>query len=240
MADFQQKNDLDLRFGGSTLGDFGYFYDVELPWLYACINSIRRNKVCPDSEAVEPVANQFKVEDNKIFIRNADNTTWIYLFDQAYGGGLHGVDEHVLTSLDLATENTKANKVAVYDVDGNLPASITGSAASIAGKRVDASGIQDGQIICYDAGTNKWVPTDKFSGVGSGKSLVLQDALGVLSSYNGGATTTVDLPVRGLLPDTTYAVGDIANTNQLASNVMLVCVGAGTTPATIPDLTGGS
>lgn len=239
MADFQQKNDLDLRFGGSTLGDFGYFYDVELPWLYACINSIRRNKVCPDSEAVEPAADQIKVEDSKLYVRNASNSAWVFMFDIAYGGGIRAEGETVLTTADLATASSMANKVAVYNEDGVLPASITGSAASIAGKRVDASGIQDGQIICYDVGTNTWKPTDKFSGVGSGKSLVLQDSLGVLSSYNGGATTRVDMPVRSLLPDTTYAVGDIANTNQLASNVMLVCVGAGTTPATIPDLTGG-
>lgn len=268
MADFQQKNDLDLRFGGSTLGDFGSFYDVELPWLYACINSIRRNKVCPDSEAVEPVADQFKVEDGKIYIRSNTNSSWIFLFEQAYGGGLHGVDETVLTDSDLATISVKANKIAVYDgngkidgalyeedkatqqsmanklavydIDGNLPSNITGSAASIAGKRVEVSGIQDGQIICYDEGTNTWRPTDKFSGVGTGKSLVFQDSLGVLASYNGGATTTVDAPIRGLLPDTLYSVGDIANTNQLASNIMLVCVNSGTTPATIPALTGGS
>lgn len=238
MADFEQKNDLDLRYGGSTLGDFGYFYDVELPWLFACINSIRRNQAHPAGQSVEPVPYQIKIEDDKLFVRDKTNSTWVYLFDVAFGGGLREQGEEVLTTADKAgnTTETKKNKLAVYDEDGNLPANITGNSNSIAGYRVDTSGIQDGQIMAYNAGLNKWESTDKFSGVGAGKALALMDALGVIASYNGGTTLSVDMPVHALLPNTTYSVGDVANTRHIPTNMTLVCVEAGTTPAVIPEL----
>lgn len=239
MADLQQKYDLDLRFGGSTLGDFAYFYDVELPYLYNCLNALRKNQVSPAGDNVEPAPNQFKVDDGGIFVRDADNQSWIFLMSQAYKGGFLAQGETMLKSTDKPASSSvadRANKLAVYDAYGNLPCNIDGSANAIAGHGVDANGVQDGQVLSYNAGLGKWEPTDKFSGVGSGKSLALVDSHGVIASYNGGATVSADVPVRALLPDTGYNVGDVANTNQLSSSMMLVCVHAGTTPASLPSL----
>lgn len=280
MADFEQKNDLDLRYGGSTLGDFGYFYDVELPWLFACINSIRRNQAHPAGQSVEPVPYQIKIEDNKVFIRNENNSDWVFMFDVSFGGGLRQEGQKVLTTGEMKIENNKfyiknattgdwvfmfdvafgggirqegqevlttgdkagsttelrKNKLAVYDEDGNIPASITGSAGSIAGKRVDLAGIVDGQIIAYSEGLNKWIPTDKFSGLGMAKYITFLDAKGAAGSYNGDSTTTLDFPIKALLPNTTYQYGEIANTRLVGTNISLVCVQSGTTPATITAL----
>jgi hypothetical protein len=309
MADFAQKNDLDLRFGGSTLGDFGYFYDVELPWIFKCINSIRKNQVCPPGDSVEPAAHQFKVEDEKIYMRNTDNDGWVLLMDLATRGGVLELGEEILitsgilnegesvlknTDLatdslkggkiavynssgyidgtlrtadipasdataqqkvgkvvvydsngkvpgavmqsDLATDSVMGGKVAVYNQDGVLPANITGSAASMGGKRVNAAGIEDGQVLAFDEATNTWLPSDRFAGVGQGKTLALMDYKGAIGSYNGGAATQLDMPVGTLLPSSTYAVGEVALTNQLPTGTALICVGAGTTPATIPAL----
>ena len=238
MADFAQKNDLDLRFGGSTLGDFGYFYDVELPYIYKCLNSLRRNQVSPVGESLEPAAHMFKVEDEKLYIRDSDNQSWIFLLDLAYRGGLFERGQSLIKNTDLAgnTAETRAGKIAKYDDNGQLPADITGSAASLVGHRVDITGIEDGQTLVYSSATGTWIPADRSSAVGEGKTLTIRDNLGVIGTYNGGSTTEVEIPVSGLLPNTTYSYGSIAYTSQLATNVGLICVQAGTTPATIPTL----
>ena len=238
MADFAQRNDLDLRFGGSTLGDFAYFYDVELPWLYKCINSIRRNQATPAGENIGPVPYQIKIEDDKLYVRNSENLDWVLLFDIAYRGGLYESGENLLKNTDLAgdTVENRANKIAVYDSSGNIPSNITGSAAKLADKRVVISGIEDGQTISYSAATNSWIPADRFSSVGEGKTLTLRDSLGIIGQYNGGTAVEVDIPISGLLPDTAYSYGSMAYTSQLATNVALICVQAGTTPNQIPTL----
>lgn len=235
MADFEQKFDLDLRFGGSTLGDFGYFYDVELPYIYKCLNSLRRNQQSPTGETVAPAPNMWKVEDGHIYIRNEENTDWVLMLDQAYRGGLYAQGESLLKNTDLATENSKANKVAVYDSSGNIPSNISGSPGMIAGKAVDMTGLEDGQVMAYSAGTNKWIPADRFSGVGQGRTLSFYDSSGVFATYNGGSPTDVDMPVHGLHPSRNYAYGDVANTSLLPSSSMLVCVVAGTTGDTLPQ-----
>lgn len=319
MADFEQKNDLDLRFGGSTLGDFGYFYDVELPWIFKCINAIRKNQVCPPGTSVEPAAHMFKVEDNKIYMRNTDNNEWVLLMDLANRGGVLELGEDILVESGLKeagevlltdsdipadgatllqkagklvvydntghtpdalhrdtdlppakataeqragkvvlydssgnvpgvllpsdkagdTAETRANKLAVYNEDGVLPGNITGSAASLGGKRVNVSDLEDGQTLAFDETTNTWLPSDRFAGVGQGKTLVLMDHKGAIGSYNGGATKELDIPVGTLLPSSTYAVGEVALTKQLPTGMALVCVGAGSTPASIPAFGGG-
>lgn len=238
MADFAQKYDLDLRFGGSTLGDFAYFYDVELPYIYKCLNSLRRNQVSPAGESLEPAAHMFKVEDDKLYIRDSDNQSWIFLLDLAYRGGLYEQGQRLLKNTDLAgdTAEARANKVAVYDSAGNIPSNITGSASKIADKQVMISGIEDGQTLSYSAATNSWIPADRFSSVGEGKTLTLRDSAGVIGLYNGGAAIEVDIPVSGLLPNTAYAYGAMVHSIQLPTNMALICTQAGTTSATIPTL----
>lgn len=274
MADFEQKYDLDLRFGGSTLGDFGFFYDNELPYIYKCLNSLRRNQATPPGENVEPAPHQFKVEDEKLYIRNTDNQEWIFLMDLAYKGGLieqgdsfltvnknlpqegaskaeradklvkynsTGDIPSVLTESDKAgnTTETMADKLAVYNNAGILPANISGSPARIAGKLVNLSTAEDGQVISFDVATQSWIPVDRLSGVGQGKTLALRDYKGYLGTYNGGAMTDIELPVARLMPGVTYAYGEIAQTTQLPAGMVLVCVSSGSTPSEIPTFEAG-
>lgn len=231
MADFQQKNDLDLRFGGSTLGDFAYFYDVELPYIYKCLNALRRNEVSPAGENVGPARHMFKVEDDKLYIRDTDNQSWIFLLDLAYRGGLYEQGQSLIKNTDLAgnTAEARAGKVATYDSDGNLPADVTGSARKLVGKSIDVSGIEDGQVLVYSSVDDKWIPGAASAGVGEGKTLTIRATNGTLGNYNGGATTAVDVPVSALLPNTTYTYGMMAYSSKLATNVALVCVQTGTT-----------
>lgn len=238
MADFEQKNDLDLRFGGSTLGDFGYFYDVELPYIYKCLNALRRNQVSPAGESVEPAAHMFKVEDDKLYIRDTDNQSWIFLLDLAYRGGLYEQGQSLLKNTDLAgnTAEARAGKVATYDTDGNLPADVTGSARKLVGKSIDIANIEDGQVLVYSSVDDKWIPGAASAGVGEGKTLTIHATNGTLGSYNGGVTTAVEIPVSVLLPNTNYTYGMVVQSTSLPTNVSLVCVQAGTTGATIGEL----
>lgn len=282
MADLQQKYDLDLRFGGSTLGDFSYFYDVEIPHIYKCLNALRKNQVSPAGESVEPAPTQWKVEDNKIYMRNSDNTKWVMLMDLANRGGVLQLGEDILVTSGIldegetvlkntdlednvtkagriavynnegyitgtlrtvdvaasdATAEQRAGKLAAYNEDGVLPGNITGSAAGMGGKRINAAGLEDGQVLAFDEATNTWIPSDRFAGVGQGKTLALMDYKGPIGSYNGGAMTQLDMPVGTLLPSVSYAKGEIALTNQLPTGMALVCVSAGATPSEIPSLT---
>ena len=239
MADFEQKNDLDLRFGGSTLGDFSYFYDIELPYIYKCLNAIRRNQVSPAGESVEPAAHMFKVEDDKLYIRDTYNQSWIFLLDLAYRGGLYEQGQSLLKNTDLAgnTAESRAGKVATYDTDGNLPADVTGSARKLVGKSIDIANIEDGQVLVYSSVDDKWIPGAASAGVGEGKTLTIHSTNGTLASYNGGATTSVEIPVSVLMPNTTYSYGMVVQSTSLPNNVSLVCVQAGTTGATIGELT---
>jgi hypothetical protein len=292
------------------LGDFGDFYDVELPYIYKCLNALRKNQVSPAGESVEPAPTMWKVEDNKIYMRNSDNTDWVMLMDLVNRGGVLQLGEAILVTsgilnegetvlkntdledgvtkagriavynnegyitgtlrtvdipasdataeqkvgkvvaydsagnvpgavmrTDLATDSVKSGKVAVYNEDGVLPANIAGSAASVGGKRVNAAGLEDGQVLAFDEATNTWIPSDRFAGVGQGKTLALMDYKGPIGSYNGGAMTQLDMPVGTLLPSVSYAKGEIALTNQLPTGMALVCVSAGATPSEIPSLT---
>lgn len=239
MADFEQKNDLDLRFGGSTLGDFGYFYDVELPYIYKCLNALRKNEVSPAGENVEPARHMFKVEDDKLYIRDSDNQSWIFLLDLAYRGGLYEQGQSLIKNTDLAgnTAEARAGKVATYDTDGNLPADVTGSARKLVGKSIDIANIEDGQVLVYSSVDDKWIPGAASAGVGEGKTLTIHGTNGTLGSYNGGATTSVEIPVSVLMPNTTYSYGMVVQSTSLPNNVSLVCVQAGTTGAAIGELT---
>jgi hypothetical protein len=180
----------------------------------------------------------FKVEDNKLYIRDTDNQTWIFLLDLAYRGGLYEQGQSLIKNTDLAgnTAETRAGKVATYDTDGNLPADVTGSARKLVGKSIDVSGIEDGQTIVYSSADDKWIPGATSAGVGAGKTLTIHANNGTLGSYNGGVTTTVEIPISVLMPSTTYRYGTVVQTNLLDNNASLVCVQPGTTGSTIGEL----
>ena len=87
MAKFAEKNVLDYRIGGDTISDFAVKYMAEIPRIYQFLNNIRTHD-STGTEQVEPEPYQFKVEDEKIYIRNKANDAWLYLFDVAKNGGM--------------------------------------------------------------------------------------------------------------------------------------------------------
>lgn len=87
MAKFTEKNVIDFRFGGDHVDDFALKYMSEIPRIYQFLNNIRTHD-SNGTEQVEPEPYQFKVEDDKLYIRNKANDAWLYLFDVAKNGGM--------------------------------------------------------------------------------------------------------------------------------------------------------
>ena len=88
MAKLTEKNILDYRIGGDTLNDFALKYMAEIPRIYQFLNNIRTHDSV-GTEQVEPEAYQFKIEDDKFYIRNKANDAWVYIMDVAKNGGFH-------------------------------------------------------------------------------------------------------------------------------------------------------
>ena len=88
MAKLAEKNVLDYRIGGDTLNDFALKYMAEIPRIYQFLNNLRTHDSA-GTEQVEPEAYQFKIEDDKFYIRNKANDAWVYIMDVAKNGGFH-------------------------------------------------------------------------------------------------------------------------------------------------------
>ena len=67
------KYPLDYRPNGDTIDDFARKYMQEMDAIYSVLNAIIGHGVVPDMEIV---AGQIKVENGKLYVRNADNTEW--------------------------------------------------------------------------------------------------------------------------------------------------------------------
>lgn len=101
-------------------------------------------------------------------------------------------DEDVVSPANTTDIVTNAQKLVQTDDNGNLPVNITGNAAKIAGAKIDAANIKDGQILAYDSATNSFKNVDK-STVGTGRSLILMNGNTLLATYNGGEVVDVDI-----------------------------------------------
>lgn len=240
MAEYTPKGDLDYRRGGDTLSDFGELYDREIPWIFEILNALRANKESTSSRTVEPVACQMKIEDSKIYIRNANNSAWVYIGDVAYALGLIQEGRQILLDTDkadtaAANPENNAGKLAVLDEDGVLPYSTN----RISGKRVDTTNMADGLVLVYREATNTFTFEAK-GGLGAAAALTIMDGDRVVGTYDGSSAVTIDLPFHTLARSTAYAVGDIAYTSALPSNMRLECITAGTTGAELPEELAGS
>lgn len=87
MAKLTEKNILDYRLGGDKLSDFALKYMAEIPRIYQFLNNIRTHDSV-GTEQIEPEPYQIKVEDDKFYVRNKTNDSWLYLFDAAKNGGM--------------------------------------------------------------------------------------------------------------------------------------------------------
>ena len=111
MAEYQEKYPLDYRVGGDTLDDFAQKYMQEIPRMYQFLNNVRGLN-SEGSEQVEPTKYQLKAEDDKLYIRNKENTAWVYLGKVAECLGFTpSADTPILTEADVATTTNEPNKL---------------------------------------------------------------------------------------------------------------------------------
>lgn len=235
MADYQEKYPLDYRIGGDTVDDFAQKYMKEIPRIYQFLNNVRGLN-SEGSEQVDPTKYQLKAEDDKLYIRNKENTDWIYLGEIAECFGFtSSADNAFLTENDIATRVNEANKLLRTNASGLLDASITGNAAKIAEKIIETDGLSDGDILVYRVSSGKFVNESKGT-IGAGKELIFQANGDTLGTYSGDAQTTINIPgISVLQRNKSYEVGDIAYSAKLPSYLRLECVTAGTTGASGPD-----
>lgn len=113
MAKLTEKNVLDFRFGGDDLNDLGRKYMSEIPRIYQFLNNIRTHD-SNGTEQVEPEPYQFKVEDDKLYIRNKANDAWLYLFDVAKNGGMRS------DSFGKQSAGSIANRPATGNASGDV------------------------------------------------------------------------------------------------------------------------
>lgn len=113
MAKFTEKNVLDFRFGGDDLNDFGRKYMAEIVRIYQFLNNIRTHD-SNGTEQIEPEPYQFKVEDDKLYIRNKANDAWLYLFDVAKNGGMRS------DSFGKQSAGSIANRPATGNASGDV------------------------------------------------------------------------------------------------------------------------
>lgn len=235
MAEYQEKYPLDYRVGGDTLDDFAQKYMQEIPRMYQFLNNVRGLN-SEGSEQVEPTKYQLKAEDDKLYIRNKENTAWVYLGKVAECLGFTpSADTPILTEADVATTTNEPNKLLRTNASGLLDINITGNAAKIAEKIIETDGLSDGDILVYRVSSGKFVNESKGT-IGAGKELILQANGDTLGTYSGDAQTTINIPgISVLQRNKAYAVGDIAYSASLPSYLRLECVTAGTTGASEPD-----
>lgn len=235
MAEYQEKYPLDYRVGGDTLDDFAQKYMQEIPRMYQFLNNVRGLN-SEGSEQVEPTKYQLKAEDDKLYIRNKENTAWVYLGKVAECLGFTpSADTPILTEADVATTTNEPNKLLRTNASGLLDINITGNAAKIAEKIIETDGLSDGDILVYRVSSGKFVNESKGT-IGAGKELIFQANGDTLGTYSGDAQTTINIPgISVLQRNKSYEVGDIAYSAKLPSYLRLECVTAGTTGAIEPE-----
>ena len=160
MAKLAEKNILDYRQGGDTVDDFAQKYMAEMTRIYQFLNNIRTHNL-DGTEQVEPEAYQLKAEDNKLYIRNAENSKWLYLFDVKYRMGMSDNVEATILTTDDVTSTTEALKLVKTNADGKVEVDTLGNANTATvlqtGRELvitDSSGTNKGTAVVFDGSKN--------------------------------------------------------------------------------------
>lgn len=190
MAQYEEHNQLDYRFGGDTIDDFAIKYMAEMARVFRFLNDLKENRI-NSIEYTEPSAGQFKVENEKLYIRDGSNTKWVLLGNIDENFGFKPAGASFLNSEDIGTG---AGQIPVLNENGILDVSISGNAGKIADIRNEVNNLQDGQVLTYRSATNSWRNEDK-GVIGSGKALNLYDGDELLCSYAGDEQRDFDLGI---------------------------------------------
>lgn len=192
MADLQQKYPLDYRIGGDTIDDFAQKYIKEIPRIYQFLNNARGLN-SEGTEQVDPTKYQLKAEDDKLYIRNKENTDWVYLGEiKPCFGFTPSVDTRLLNEEDIASKPGEAGKLLITNKAGLLEVSITGNAAKIGEKTIQINSLSDGEILVYRSSTGSFVNESK-GAIGLGKALTITYDKQSLGTYSGNNETTIEV-----------------------------------------------
>lgn len=160
MAKLAEKNILDYRQGGDTVDDFAQKYMAEMTRIYQFLNNIRTHNL-DGTEQVEPEAYQLKAEDNKLYIRDAENSKWLYLFDVKYRMGMSDNVEATILTTDDVTSTTEALKLVKTNADGKVEVDTLGNANTATtlqtGREItitDSSGANKGVSVVFNGSKN--------------------------------------------------------------------------------------
>ena len=152
MAKYENPAELDYRNGGDTVDDFAQKYMRTVDYIIKALNDLRTPT--GNTAGVEPEPYMWRIADNKLYIRNADNTDYVLLGDISPNFGFRqSVNDRFLTTADLEGDGAVVTRNEAGKVEGD----ITGSPGKIANKTIDVTPTADNDVIAYDAAQQKWV-----------------------------------------------------------------------------------
>lgn len=166
MAQYSEKYPFDYSPRGGTVDELGACYVDEIRKIYQLLNELRENK----EGTTEPQPNQIMISSTgKVYIRAANNASWVFIGDVAENLGLNALGFVKKTDIGL-------------DSSGN----ITGNSTKIANATIDTNSLANNQVLAYDATNNKWV----------NKTVAMVNSEGkIVGSVTGGANTIASYPI---------------------------------------------
>jgi len=166
MAQWSEQYPFDYSPRGGTIDELGACYVDEMRKVYQLLNELRENK----EGVTEPQPRQLMIsEQNKIYIRAANNMSWVYIGELQENLGLNALGFVKKTDIGL-------------DSSGN----ITGNSTKIANATIDTDSLANNQVLAYDATNNKWV----------NKTVAMVNSDGkIVGSITGGANTIASFPI---------------------------------------------
>lgn len=166
MARLEEQNPLDYRQGGDTVDDFAQKYMKEINRIYQFLNNLREHNATGTYQ-VEPAPYQLMAEEGKLYVRNEENTAWLYLFDIKYRMGITENSAATILTTDDVTSTAEALKLVKTNADGKIDVDTTGNANT-------ATTLQTGRTITIsDYGANN---------------------SGVATTFDGSTDVTIALP----------------------------------------------
>ena len=157
MAKYQIGWPLDYRNGGDTVDDMAQKYSKEFNRVYGILNTLRSNTADTGISA-EPEPYQLLAVDDKFYIRNAENTAWIFLFDISYRmGTTSNAQAKVITTDDVSIPGI-AGKIPMTNSHGKLEVDTVGSAEKLGGKHASEYVLKN--MVSVNGERGKIVQTD--------------------------------------------------------------------------------
>lgn len=139
-------------------------------------------------------------EANKIVKTDSDRKIHVDITGNAAKVGNKVIDTNNLQNNDALVYNAdsqtwKNKQIPTLNSDGVMEGvNTTGSAAKWAGKSLQASGVEDGQVLAWSESAQAFMPINQ-GGVGNARNLVLKSNDQIVREYNGSERVVADIVV---------------------------------------------